>query len=120
MSQTPFGFWGGLDKFLLRFIMVTLSGVSNASRLLGWVGYTSLGTYSRHSGSRLKRLSALGVGWITQPVYTQPVYTPVSQTPFGFGGGLDSAGEKANILSALKMSQTPFGFGGGLDPNGNV
>ena len=69
-----------------------------------------------------------------------PVFTEESQTPFGFGGGLD----KANILSALKIrlvslkrlsalgvgwilptesrflvgnygSQTPFGFGGGLD-----
>ena len=46
LSQTPFGFGGGLDKTQERKYehekcdcLKRLSGVSNAFRLWGWVGY---------------------------------------------------------------------------------
>ena len=63
-SQTPFGFGGGLDGRLHGCGHCHAPDVSNAFRLWGRVGF-----WSRLPGMRtrtvcLKRLSALGAGWI--------------------------------------------------------
>ena len=63
-SQTPFGFRGGWD-------------LQCKNRTKG-----------PRQGTRLKRLSASVAGWITLK-YSTFIATLESQTPFGFGGGLD-------------------------------
>ena len=69
-SQTPFGFWGGLDKPFDKTHAFLDLLVSNAFRLWGWVGYSrAITSVTRRSGS-LKRLSALGVGWISERIIT--------------------------------------------------
>ena len=114
-SQTPFGFRGGLDELRQKSVSPLIC-------------------------SSLKRLSALGAGWISQTIWTSSIRrTGGSQTPFGFGGGLDfttsshgfyptaivsnafrlwgRVGSKKmrNACDVMNESQTPFGFGGGLD-----
>ena len=63
----------------------------------------------------LKRLSALGVGWISGSSWLTNAGWGESQTPFGFGGGLDRIHNKNKGNPGGASSQTPFGFGGGLD-----
>ena len=92
------------------------AGVSNAFRLWGWVGSSPLQRQTTFQNSpRLKRLSALGVGWINRKGFENVHSQKQSQTPFGFGGGLDEVTAMAIELEVQAMSQTPFGFGGGLD-----
>ena len=90
--------------------------VSNAFRLLGWVGSPDelVGASVRYSIS-LKRLSAFGVGWMLGAPKNDNRYQLVSQTPFGFGGGLDPLKIDLATGDCFIKSQTPFGFGGGLD-----
>ena len=49
-----------------------------------------------------------------RPSELRPAESRSSQTPFGVGGGVERGIGTASALG-LKESQTPFGFGGGLD-----
>ena len=63
----------------------------------------------------LKRLSALMVVWMVEEALKNQEAVIVSQTPFGFDGGLDCLILDGQSVNVGKLSQTPFGFDGGLD-----
>ena len=95
MSQTPFGFGGGLDFFQMNFNSIikietvsnafrlwgrvgcvvmsvkqqNLAFVSNAFRLWGRVGFLLIFSPTSDRFMCLKRLSALGAGWICDEHY---------------------------------------------------
>ena len=105
----------GWIKKYSKTLFILKKCVSNAFRLWGRVGYTVNKKGTAIPGNSLKRLSALGAGWITLPETREIVLqSSWSQTPFGFGGGLDAL-FPISVPEKTISSQTPFGFGGGLD-----
>ena len=109
-SQTPFGFRGGWIVCRRRKRRLGVL-VSNAFRLWGWVGFTSERLHKARPTLGLKRLSALGVGWIIKiETIDDAKFYAESQTPFGFGGGLDMTGNKysydvcpASVSNAFRL-----------------